>query len=82
MLKTLFVCAMLILASGAQAQNTAPKKLEVINLQLRWLPQFQFAGYYAAVEKGFYAEEGLDVRLHAGAPDRQPVAEVMAGRAR
>ncbi len=81
MLKALFVCAMLILASGAQAQNTAPKKLEVINLQLRWLPQFQFAGYYAAVEKGFYAEEGLDVRLHAGAPDRQPVAEVMAGRA-
>jgi len=39
---------------------------QVIDLQLRWHHQFQFAGYYAAVEKGFYKQEGLDVRLHAG----------------
>ena len=55
--------------------------LETIDLQLRWLPQFQFAGYYAAVENGYYREEGLDVRIHPGAPDRQPVAEVLTGRA-
>ena len=42
---------------------------EVVDLQLRWHHQFQFAGYYAALEKGFYKEEGLDVRIHAG--DRQ-----------
>ena len=54
---------------------------EVIDVQLRWLPQFQFAGYYAALEKGFYGEEGLDVRLHAGDPAHQPVHEVLAGHA-
>ena len=52
---------------------------EVVDLQLRWHHQFQFAGYYAALEKGFYKEEGLDVRIHAGDPDHQPVPEVLAG---
>ena len=32
---------------------------ERVTLQLKWFHQFQFAGYYAAVEKGFYADEGL-----------------------
>lgn len=81
MLKTLFICALLLVAVGASAQNGKPQKLEVIDLQLRWLPQFQFAGYYTAVEKGFYADEGLEVRIHPGAADRQPVPEVLSGRA-
>ena len=55
--------------------------LSVIDFQLRWHHQFQFAGYYAAVEQGFYRDEGLDVRLHEAAPDRTPVEEVLAGRA-
>lgn len=50
-------------------------------MQIRWLHQFQFAGYYAAVEKGFYRDFGLDVTIVAGAPDRTPVSEVLAGRA-
>lgn len=79
--KLLLVYGALFLAFGVSAGESWPYGREVVNLQLRWLPQFQFAGYYAALEKGFYAEEGLDVRLHAGAPDRQPVAEVLAGRA-
>ena len=54
---------------------------EVIDLQLRWHHQFQFAGYYAAVEKGFYQEEGLQVRLHSGDPTHQPVPVVLAGDA-
>lgn len=54
---------------------------QVVDLQLRWHHQFQFAGYYAALEKGFYRDEGLEVRLHAGSPERQPVPEVLAGRA-
>lgn len=61
------------------AASTSPDN--VINLQLRWHHQFQFAGYYAALEKGFYKEEGLDVRLHAGDPAHQPVPEVLAGHA-
>lgn len=54
---------------------------QVIDFQLRWHHQFQFAGYYAAVEKGYYREEGFDVRLHEAAPGRTPVEEVLAGRA-
>ncbi|MBF0255301.1 MAG: EAL domain-containing protein [Gammaproteobacteria bacterium] len=50
-------------------------------LQLRWTHQFQFAGYYAALHKGLYSQRGLDVEIRAGAPDRRPVDEVIAGRA-
>ena len=81
MLRTLLTCGLLLFAWLAPAQAATPAKLDVVNLQLRWLPQFQFAGYYAAIEKGYYRDEGLDVRLHAGSPERQPVAEVLAGRA-
>ncbi len=38
-------------------------KLEPVSLQLKWLNQFQFAGYYAAKFKGFYQDEGLDVTI-------------------
>lgn len=55
--------------------------LEVVDCQLRWLHQFQFAGYYAALEKGFYRAAGLDVRLHEGGSGRLPVDDVLAGRA-
>jgi signal transduction histidine kinase len=55
--------------------------LETIDFQLRWHHQFQFAGYYAAVEKGFYQEVGLDVRIHAARPGVTPIEEVLAGRA-
>lgn len=69
-----FIAATVLLVGHAHAE-------EVVNLQLRWHHQFQFAGYYAAVEKGFYAEEGLEVRLHSGDPAHQPVPEVLAGHA-
>ncbi len=36
---------------------------ESVSIQLKWKHSFQFAGYYAAIEKGFYADEGLEVRL-------------------
>ncbi|WP_347987042.1 diguanylate cyclase [Methylomonas sp. AM2-LC] len=57
-----------------------PQK-QIVDLQLRWHHQFQFAGYYAALEKGYYAEEGLDVRLHPGDPLHQPVEAVLSGHA-
>ncbi len=49
----------------AFAQPTE-SSLEHVSLQLSWKHQFQFAGYYAAVAKGFYREVGLDVRLLEG----------------
>ena len=39
------------------------KELERVSLQLQWLHQFQFAGYYIAKEKGFYKDVGLDVEI-------------------
>jgi diguanylate cyclase (GGDEF)-like protein len=51
-------------------------------LQLRWLHQFQFAGYYAALEKGYYAREGLDVEIREANPGRSsPLDEVLQGNA-
>lgn len=37
--------------------------LDKVTLQLKWVHQFQFAGYYMALEKGFYRDAGLDVQL-------------------
>lgn len=65
-------------ASPATQQNGA---VQVIDVQLRWRHQFQFAGYYAAIAQGYYREEGLEVRLHEGGPNITPVEEVLSGRA-
>lgn len=74
-MKTLFKSAlagaMLLGAGLAQAQ-------ESVTLQLKWVTQAQFAGYYVALEKGFYKEEGLDVTIKPGGPDVAP-AQVIAG---
>ena len=73
------ILRMFAFLSAGMVIATQVHAAEVVNLQLRWHHQFQFAGYYAALEKGFYKEEGLDVRIHAGDPDHQPVPEVLAG---
>ncbi|CCF20256.1 putative periplasmic-component of ABC transporter [Pseudorhizobium banfieldiae] len=49
-----------------------------ITLQLKWVAQSQFAGYYVGEDKGFYDEEGLDVEIKAGGPDIAP-EQVIAG---
>jgi ABC-type nitrate/sulfonate/bicarbonate transport system substrate-binding protein len=46
----------------------AGRGIEVVHLQLPWKHQFQFAGYYAALEKGYYAKAGLSVVIHEGTP--------------
>ena len=54
---------------------------ETIHLQLRWHHQFQFAGYYAALEQGYYKKAGLEVIIHKGTPENMPVKEVLQGHA-
>ena len=54
---------------------------EPIVLQLKWLHQFQFAGYYAAKEKGYYAEAGFDVTILERDPKISPVQAVMENQA-
>ncbi|KLO23134.1 MULTISPECIES: ABC transporter substrate-binding protein [unclassified Marinitoga] len=53
---------------------------ENITLQLKWFHQFQFAGFYAAKEMGFYSEEGLDVSIIQGGPTVSPLKNVLTGK--
>lgn len=55
--------------------------LEAVTLQLKWSHAFQFAGYYAAIEKGFYREAGLAVSLLEAHPGTSVLASVRNGRA-
>jgi diguanylate cyclase (GGDEF)-like protein/PAS domain S-box-containing protein len=58
-----------------------PAYSETINLQLRWHHQFQFAGYYAALQQGYYKQAGLDVVIHEGSPNKITVNEVLQDHA-
>ena len=49
-----------------------------MTLQLKWVTQAQFAGYYVALENGYYADENLNVEIKAGGPDVAP-SQVIAG---
>lgn len=60
---------------------TPANSSEKVVLQLKWFHQFQFAGYYAAKEKGFYAEEGLDVEIRQRDININPVEAVLTGDA-
>jgi ABC-type nitrate/sulfonate/bicarbonate transport system substrate-binding protein len=73
MLRTL---ALLLVALSGAAQA-----LESVTLQLKWRHQFQFAGYYAALEKGYYRDAGLNVTLVEATPATNVVEEVVASRA-
>jgi len=68
-------------AAGALMTGGAPvmaQDLDEVRLQLQWVTQAQFAGYYVALEEGFYEEEGLDVEILPGGPDIAP-PQVLAG---
>ena len=67
------------LATAGHADNYPP--LEKVTLQLTWKHQFQFAGFYAAVEQGFFAEQGLEVEILEFQKGSDPVEEVARGRA-
>jgi len=54
---------------------------EDLTLQLKWVTQAQFGGYYVALEKGFYEEEGLNVTIKAGGPDIAPTQVIAGGGA-
>jgi class 3 adenylate cyclase/ABC-type nitrate/sulfonate/bicarbonate transport system substrate-binding protein len=53
--------------------------LDQVSLQLKWKHQFQFAGYYAALEKGFYHDAGLDVEIREGGPTVDAAKALAAG---
>jgi len=61
--------------------DVSTQELIPVSLQLQWVTQSQFAGYYAALAKGFYADEGLDVTILEGAVEIVPQQVVAAGDA-
>ncbi len=63
------------------ADSLSEESPETVTIQLKWFHQFQFAGYYAAKEKGFYRDAGLDVVIKAGGPGVKVDREVVEGRA-
>jgi NitT/TauT family transport system substrate-binding protein len=65
-------------AATALAASTVSASAEAVTLQLKWVAQAQFAGYYVAQAKGYYKDAGLDVTIKAGGPDIAP-EQVIAG---
>lgn len=68
-------------APAAEEAAASTDELIPVTLQLKWVAQAQFAGYYAAEEQGFYEEEGLDVTIRPGGPDIVPEQVVASGQA-
>jgi len=68
------ICSVAFMAASFTTQAADDK----LTLQLKWVTQAQFAGYYVALEKGFYEAEGLDVTIKPGGPDIAP-AQIIAG---
>ncbi|NRR29294.1 PAS domain S-box protein [Oxalobacteraceae bacterium] len=75
------VAARCLLVLAAWMAGGVGQAAEKVSVQLQWLHQFQFAGYYAAQDKGFYRDAGLDVTLIESQPGRDPVQQVIDGRA-
>jgi diguanylate cyclase (GGDEF)-like protein/PAS domain S-box-containing protein len=67
--------------AGLLALSPSVKALDAITLQLKWEHAFQFAGYYAALEKGYYRQAGLEVTLREAKPGQDSLFEVISGNA-
>jgi signal transduction histidine kinase/ABC-type nitrate/sulfonate/bicarbonate transport system substrate-binding protein len=63
------------------SSNVLAAPLEHVSLQLLWKHQFEFAGFYAAIAKGFYQERGLEVSLREYTQGMEITEEVVSGRA-
>ena len=70
--------ALMMMATALPMMAAKAEAADMVTLQLKWVTQAQFAGYYVAKDKGFYKEEGLDVDIKPGGPDIAP-AQVIAG---
>ncbi len=73
-LSTVAALAVSVTALSAQAADK-------VTLQLKWVTQAQFAGYYVAKDKGFYKDAGLDVTINPGGPDVAPPQIIAGGSA-
>ena len=81
-----FAVAMLAIAAcssgtSGPSGSITNQVLKPIRLQLQWFPQAQFAGYFAALDKGYYRDEGFDVTILPGAVEIVPATVVAGGQA-
>src|SRR5438045_6075552 len=74
------VSVFVAMATGA-CSSAAPAALTPLKFQLKWVTQAQFAGYYAALDQGYYKDAGLDVSLLLGGPNVNNVQVVATGGA-
>ncbi|MFI5381652.1 MAG: ABC transporter substrate-binding protein [Tepidisphaerales bacterium] len=76
--------SLLAALAGCAKKSAAPEAgsgLVKVRLQTDWYPQPEHGGYYQALAKGFYREEGLDVEIVPGGPNAQVMARTATGRA-
>lgn len=71
----------LFLFGFSAASGVSAAEFGTVRVQLKWQHQFQFAGYYAALEKGYYQAAGLDVQLVPASSAQEPIDSVLNGRA-
>ena len=71
---------LLLLFSCSEEQKTTDSSLRKITLQLNWFPEAEHGGYYEAVLKGYYKEQGLDVEIIPGGPGVRVESETALGR--
>ncbi|MDE0698727.1 MAG: ABC transporter substrate-binding protein, partial [Boseongicola sp.] len=76
MKKRVFAGAVALALGGTQTFA-----LDDLTLQLKWVTQAQFAGYYVALENGYYEDEGLNVTIKPGGPDIAPTQVIAGGGA-
>lgn len=76
------LCLLFAGCSSSQNESTSTKTLGLkkVSLQLQWVAQVQFAGYYVALEKGWYREEGLDLTIFPGGSEISAIDLVVAGK--
>src|SRR2546427_11975456 len=66
------VIAVMLAVSCGAGTGGGGGQLTKVRLQLQWVAQSQFAGYYAALDKGYFKDLGLDVEIKLGGPDIVP----------
>lgn len=80
---SLYLLILFLALSVPQGATSAQQcsRVDKVRLQLKWVAQAQFAGYYAAKDKGFYADHCLEVTIRPGGPDIVPETVVASGSA-
>ena len=73
--KYLSIISLILICSASFAKNLTHVKVE-----LKWFHQFQFAGIYAAKEKGIYEKYGLDVEIVERNPNSSPLQDVLSDK--